>query len=141
MVEITLPTVTNQSFTYDANGNMLSDSVYLFEYNAMNMLSKVKDAITNRTVEQYWYSPDGQRIKKMVYSLSGANTTTYYVGGDFETAINGSGAREDTSYVFANSERVATLYQNGSKTFFLNDHLGSSCVLVNQNGQLVDRVT
>jgi len=120
---------------------MLSDSVYLFEYNAMNMLSKVKDASTNRTVEQYWYTPDGQRVKKVIYLLAGGNQTTYYVVGDYETAVNASGVREDTSYVFANGERVATLYENGSKSFFLNDHLGSSSVIINEAGQLLDRMT
>ncbi|MFH0862131.1 MAG: RHS repeat-associated core domain-containing protein [Candidatus Altiarchaeota archaeon] len=129
------------NYTYDSNGNMLQDERFKYEYNGMNMLKIVKNASTDAVVEQYWYGPDGQRIKKVSFLEDGKNRTTLYVNPSYEININETGTRQDTRYVFANGERMAELHQNGSKTYYLNDHLGSSSVLVNEQGQQIDRLT
>jgi len=58
----------------------------------------------------------------------------------YETSVDESGVVRNTRYVFANGERLVEIADNGSKTYYLNDHLGSSSVTVNQQGQVVDRL-
>ncbi|MFH0862130.1 MAG: RHS repeat-associated core domain-containing protein [Candidatus Altiarchaeota archaeon] len=129
------------NYSYDDNGNMLEDEKFKYEYNGMNMLKTVKNTTNDAIIEQYWYGPDGQRIKKVSFLEDGSNRTTYYVTPSYEIEYNETGARKDTRYVFANGERMAELHQNGSKTYYLNDHLGSSSVLVNELGEQLDRLT
>ncbi|MBD3387471.1 MAG: hypothetical protein GF414_00860, partial [Candidatus Altiarchaeales archaeon] len=52
-----------------------------------------------------------------------------------------NGVREDIRYIYANGERIAKVYDNGSKVYYLNDHLGSSSVLVDDGGEVVNRIT
>jgi RHS repeat-associated protein len=119
------------TFIYDANGNMISDGTYEYEYNDANQLSKVyKD---NETVEQYWYDNGGQRIKKW-----SNGTTTYYIGDYYETVID-NWSREDTSYYWLNGERVTK--ENSSGTYYYHtDHLGSTSLMTDESGNLVEKI-
>ena len=125
------------NFTYDGDGNMLSDGEYVYVYDAQNMLSMVKSG--GSTVEQYWYDSTGNRVKKTQYLPTGGNKTTYYPSPAYETSVDETGVVRNTRYVFANGERLVEVADNGSKTYYLNDHLGSSSVTVDQNGQLIER--
>ncbi|MFH1055600.1 MAG: hypothetical protein V1744_05860 [Candidatus Altiarchaeota archaeon] len=78
---------------------------------------------------------------KIHYLQDGRNRTTYYVSPSYETVVDEYGVARNTRYVWANGERLVEIADNGSKTFYLNDHLGSSSVLVNQSGQAVDRAS
>ena len=130
-----------EDFVYDANGNLVRDGRFYYEYDGGNMLSVVREGnMTGRVVEEYWYDAGGERVKKVHYLLSGGNETTYYVSGGFDVEVDENGTSHSTNYVFVNGERVAALYQNGSRIYFLDDYLGSSSVLVDGNGILQDRV-
>ena len=120
---------------------MLSDCRFDYEYGADNMLKNVRDAATGAVVEEYWYNPSGDRIKKVAYLVDGRNRTTLYINGGYEVEIDEAGVRQVTKYVFANGERLVEVKPDGSKVFYLDDHLGSSSVLVNQSGQVVDRTS
>ncbi|MBI5123088.1 hypothetical protein HZA75_04495 [Candidatus Roizmanbacteria bacterium] len=57
----------------------------------------------------------------------------------FETKqIASTGATLNTSYYFANGELVAKKDNSGAITYVHNDHLGSSSVITNQTGALVE---
>jgi len=113
-------------YGYDANGNVVNDSEFTYEYNSANRLERVlKDG---EVVEQYWYDADGIRIKKVANG-----TTTYYPFDHYEVDDG-----EATSYYFANSERVAK--KNSTGTFFYHqDHLGSTSVMTDSEGELVEK--
>ena len=126
---------------YDANDNLVNDTRLYYEYGANNMLKRLRNAVTGAVVEEYWYNPAGDRVKKVAYVVDGRNRTTYYVNAGYEVEVNETGGRKITKYVFANGERLVEIKEDGSKVFYLDDHLGSSSVLVNQSGQVVDRTT
>jgi YD repeat-containing protein len=61
----------NRSYTYDNNGNTLSDGTRTFTWNQDNRLTSVASA---GAVAQYVYNGKGQRVKK----VAGWTTTIYH---------------------------------------------------------------
>jgi len=134
--------ITN--YVYDANGNMIQDDRFYYEYNSANKLSKVREwDLTGRIIEEYKYNYRGERIIKIQYlsSSNKNNITTFYPSKDYETEIDQNKKERNTSYFFANGERIASLNSTGAKNLYLSDHLGSSSVLVTDSGVLLDRLS
>jgi RHS repeat-associated protein len=70
------------------------------------------------------YDGDGQRVKSVIN-----NTTTYFVGSHYEV-VNGV----VTKYYYAGSQRIA-MRTNGTLNYLLGDHLGSTSLVTDANGQ------
>lgn len=93
------------TFDYDDNGNMTSDSNRTMVYNAKNQLSQV--TMKNGNVAQYEYDYTGARVKKITASTDAYHTTTtrttHYLGDAIEIA-------EDRVilHIAANNQQVAT---------------------------------
>ena len=124
----------SDTFTYDANGNMISGSGLSFIYNDANQLVKIINESDSSTVAEYFYDANGQRVKKIE-----GGVTTYYIGDYVETRMNGSTV-DNTSYYFANNERVARKDPDGSKFYYHSDHLGSTSVVTNEIGAQSEKV-
>ena len=125
----------SDTFTYDANGNMISGSGLSFIYNDANQLVKIINESDSSTVAEYFYDANGQRVKKIE-----GGVTTYYIGDYVETRMNGSTV-DNTSYYFANNERVARKDPDGSKFYYLGDHLGSTHVVSDESGAQSEKVS
>src|SRR3989344_9624014 len=66
-------------FSYDANGNLIQDATYFYEYNGFNQLVRVREGNANgRQVLEFAYGPDGERVMKTFYPLEGQAEVTYY---------------------------------------------------------------
>ena len=82
---------TNPGVTYDAAGNMLTDGLHTYTYDAENRVSAVKDqGIT------YGYDPEGTRVATMTGGTSttaGTSTAEYLydLNGDLVTTVNNQG--------------------------------------------------
>lgn len=50
------------NYSYDANGNIVSDGLKLFEYNEANQLKTVKLASNSATLAEYTYDYTGKRM-------------------------------------------------------------------------------
>ncbi len=70
---------------------------------------------------------------------------TYYVGAHYKKTVQGS-QQNERKYYFAGANRIAmlapqgcsaSLRKNGTLTWLLTDHLGSTSVSVNASGNLV----
>lgn len=126
---------SSQTFLYDANGNMISDSQNYYEYNDANQLFRVrKGNSTGTIIAEYFYDHEGKRVKK-----NESGVVTYYIGNYFETKVYPDGRTENTSYYFANGERVARKDPDGKMYFYHSDHLGSTNVITNSSGQVVEK--
>ncbi|MHB0967951.1 MAG: hypothetical protein ACYC36_16030 [Bellilinea sp.] len=73
------------------------------------------------------------------------DVTTYYVGNHYEKQVQGS-QQNERKYYFAGPNRIAmlapqgcsaSLRKNGTLTWLLTDHFGSTSVSVNASGNLV----
>ncbi|MHB0968001.1 MAG: RHS repeat-associated core domain-containing protein [Bellilinea sp.] len=88
----------------------------------------------------YTYDGDGRLVKSVVNGI-----VTYYVGAHYEKTVQGS-QQNERKYYFVGANRIAmlapqgcsaSLRKNGTLTWLLTDHLGSTSVSVNASGNLV----
>lgn len=123
----------SESFTYDANGNMISGSGLIYIYNDVNQLIKIINESSGNTVAEYFYDSNGQRVKKIENGI-----ITYYISDIVEMRMTGSTVYT-TSYYFANNERVARKDPDGSVYYYYGDHLGSTSIVTDETGALSEK--
>jgi RHS repeat-associated protein len=117
------------TLNYDANGNLIGDEDFTYIYNDANEITEVRYTWNDTLVERYWYDYSGERIKKE----NSAGEFTFYINQYYEME-NGTA----TSYFFRDDERVAK-ETSGSVEWYLSDHLGSTSLLVDASGSMVER--
>ncbi|MCF8063364.1 MAG: RHS domain-containing protein, partial [Deltaproteobacteria bacterium] len=123
-----------RAFTYDANGNTLSDGIRSYEYNQNNRLARVTQG--EELLAEYAYDGLSRRVRKVAQG-----TTTYYhydLEGNLiaETGPNGDPIRD---IIYRDGERIAMKVYGAQAGiyYFLNDHLGTPRMLVNADGRIV----
>jgi RHS repeat-associated protein len=123
----------NVSLEYDSLGNLIVGKDNSYEYNSLNQLEKVYSS-TGVLLEEYFYDESGSRIKKIEY-LDGIQTT-YYVG-DFIRVVNSSGTF-DQVYYYNSIQQVGKKDFDGEMYFYHPDHLGSTNLMTNSAGEIVE---
>jgi RHS repeat-associated protein len=118
---------------------MLSDGTHCYQYNEANQVSKVIDCSTNQFIAEYSYDHDGKRVVKKEYENGQLQHAVYYIGKHFETTVYPDRPAESVSYYYANNERIARKDPDETKFFYYRDHLGSTSVLTDENGNLVEK--
>jgi len=120
---------------------MTADGTNCYHYNEANQLDKVTNCTNSQTIAEYTYDYFGNRMVKKVYTLGTLSYTTTSWTDAFETKVINGGGTENTSYYFANDQLIAKKDKDGNKTYFSNDHLGSTSLITNQAGSLVENTT
>ena len=118
-----LASVNGVQYTYDANGNLLSDGVNSYVYDSANRLTSQTGPAGTIT---YAYNGLGDRLQESVNGV----TTTFTVdlaAGLTQTLDDGTNA-----YLYGNS-RIAQVNNSGSQ-YFLGDALGSIRQLTDGGG-------
>jgi RHS repeat-associated protein len=137
-----VPVFAAISYTYDANGNMTSDGTNCYTYNDANQLSQVTNCGSGQTVAQYLYDYQGNRIEKKIYTNGTLQKTVYSPNNGYETVkLSSNGATLNTTYYQVNDQTIAKKNPDGTKNYYLNDNLGSTNVLTDQNGNVVEKTT
>jgi RHS repeat-associated protein len=81
----------------------------------------------------FTYDGDGKRVKSVITTNVGT-TTTYFVGTHYEVADG-----IVTNYYHAGTQRIA-MRTNGTLNFLLGDHLGSTSLTTDANGQIISEL-
>jgi RHS repeat-associated protein len=120
-----LTTAAGLTYTYDANGNLTSrsDGMALL-WNAENMPIQVSGGAATTPTQKFF-------LGEALWKKAQAGTTTYYlpsmrVENGVPRKYYGSFAERDT---------------DGSLKFYQGDHLGSSTLVTDSNGQVVRRAS
>jgi RHS repeat-associated protein len=132
--------VTNPSYAYDNNGNMLSGGGRSVSYTATNQASSM--ALPGGGTISYQYDTFDQRYQQ----AAPEGTTVYWnaqgVTSEQYTAA-GTGAVTWRSYLTAAGEKIGMMVQpaGGAATpiYFHSDHLGSIVALTNSAGTVIER--
>ncbi|MFZ5757606.1 MAG: RHS repeat-associated core domain-containing protein [Pseudomonadota bacterium] len=101
----------NTSFTYDANGNMLTGNGRTNTWTAANLPATVADANGTETII---YSPDGERLRRTSVE-NGQTTTTVYLspridlGGTFEKIRKPDGSVQYVHFVYASGNVIGSV--------------------------------
>jgi RHS repeat-associated protein len=132
--------INGYSFNYDANGNMTSGYDFstpsspklrtITSYNADNMPMSI--TYNGTTTTSLAYDGSGTRVAKTV-----GTTSTYYVSDQCELTKVGSNPATTTLYIFGGNQRVAQVV-GGAVSYFYKDHLGSSSVITDSTGAVVE---
>jgi RHS repeat-associated protein len=123
-----------KTYTYDANGNMVSDGTNTLSYDGLNRIIQIDNQ--SGTVATYGYDSSNRRIRKTVGS-----TTIHYLYDlnsqlIAETLLDGTPLRE---YIYLDGEPLALReYQTSPGIYYyINDHLGTPQRLVDGSGDVV----
>ncbi|MCA9815504.1 MAG: hypothetical protein KC652_10355 [Cyanobacteria bacterium HKST-UBA01] len=122
-----------RSFTFDLNGNMTSDGVYTYEWDAKDRLIKITYPGTNNFTD-FTFDPFGRNVKIIETESGSVTSTKQFVWCEEEKCEERDAASNVTQRFFARGEQI-----NSSKYFYKKDHLGSICTLTDSNGDAVAR--
>ncbi len=122
--------ISSTGFSYDSAGNMTADPVNSYTFNA-------EGELTSAAGVTYTYDGDGDRVQK---ASSGAPFKLYWygVGTDPLSESDASGNISE-EYIFMGGARIAMLtLSSGAVNYYIQDHLGSSRVVTNSSGTVLD---
>lgn len=118
--------INNTGFAFDSAGNMTGDGTNSYTFNAEGEL------VTAAGVT-YTYDGGGNRVKK-----SNGKLYWYGVGSDPLAESDASG-NFNNEYVFLGGMRIAMIVvSSGAVNYYVQDHLGSSRVVTNSSGTILD---
>ncbi len=120
---------------YDANGNLISGFGLSYDYDRFNQLINVKDSSTGSLIEEYIYDHNGNRVKKINHK-DGGDETVYYVGNYIQ--IENSSGTYTEKYYYLYDKLVGKEDANGNTLFFHPDHLGSTRLVTDSSGNVVE---
>ncbi len=136
---VNVATRAAQSFTYDTNGNLLSDGVRSYEWDSLSRLKKVIWT-TGKTTE-FKYNALGQRCERIETDGSSVTRHYYLIDGispiDRRTGTTADSAAIDRRYFTQGEQR-----HNGAgwDTYhYARDHLGSVREVVKSDSTLAAR--
>jgi RHS repeat-associated protein len=148
-----LTSAAGQSYTYDANGNLVGAGSTTYEWDPLDRLTAIDDGASMHT---YDYDASRQRVRQTV-EQNGTTSTTLYADEVVEVR-DGQLVR----YVFADKQRIARVSvaldpdrllhgfsdtlpapadDDAERRWYLPDHLGSASLLLDESGQVTSRVT
>lgn len=145
---------TVYDYAYDDNGNLIRETTSRhFEWDHADRMKVYRTQTGNAEPSlhtHYLYDASGQRVKKLVRKQGGDYDVTIYIDGLFEyhRRMQGDTTQENnTLHVMDNQSRMAlvrvgTAFPEDASPavkFHLGDHLGSSNVLIDTNGALINR--
>jgi RHS repeat-associated protein len=138
------------AYEYDLNGNqtkrVVGTETYLLFYDAENRLSKVcKDTSNNGScdsgeeIAKFYYDADGRRVKSII-----GDETTLFIGAHYELTNPETTGQIVTKYYFAGAQRIAMRKYNVPSSmeveYILGDHLGSTSVTTDKQGEKVSEI-
>jgi len=119
---------TTRNFTYDANGNLLSDGKYTYSWTKGSMLAKV----TGDGLEAaYTYDASGIRTSKAVNGVK----TEYLTAGGSILAEKKNGKWQH--YLYEGSGQLMAIRYKGADYYYIRDGLMCITGLVDANGAAV----
>jgi len=143
--------IVNPTFTYDANGNMLSGAARTITWTSFNMPAQIT---FGAKFDQFQYNPEHERIKEtevdgtFIVSLS----PRYDTGIHFEKITKPDGTVEYENFLYAGNvmfgqiEQYATVAAPSTITstlvrYFHKDNQGSITAITNELGTVVQRLS
>ena len=145
---------TTIPYAYDSSGNMTQEGTTRhFEWTATDQMKAFRNQVDGAEPSvhaHYVYDAAGQRVMKWVRRQGGEINVTVYVDGVFEHHRRirvGQESENNTLQVMDDQSRIALVRVGAAFAddlspavqYQLGDHLGSSHVVVNEMGELVNR--
>ncbi len=134
----------SKSYTYDLNGNMLTNGSTEFTYNSFN---KNKTISTKDHNISFYYDTNKQRYKKTQIKLGSTDTTTtYYMDKSYEY-ISSSNGNKERYFIYVDGKVISIYTKDLSNTTLSNtkylhyDSLNSIDTITNNIGEVKARMS
>jgi RHS repeat-associated protein len=124
--------ITNAGYTYDTVGNLTSDGVQSFGYDAENKIKTV-----NGASDVYRYDGDGNRVRKNF--ATGEKLRMVYSGGQLIAEYDLTNGSLKKEYIYGAKGLIATVEPVVGTRYTTSDHLGSPRVVTNSSAGIVSR--
>ncbi|WP_207642560.1 DNRLRE domain-containing protein [Inediibacterium massiliense] len=126
--------VDGQRYTYDNNGNLLSDGSRRFVYNVANDLIEVKNS-TGETLASFTYDALGRRNSM----TTGRNTVYYHYSGNGNKVICETDSNNNilASYTYDGYGNLISMTRNGNKYYYHYNGHGDVIALTDSNSNTV----
>ena len=131
----------NPGFSYDLNGNMVStgnNSGRSITWTSFDMPATITRTLASSSnTATFVYGPEHQRVRQTV---TGSNPIMIYYAGAIEKEVTGTGTTVKTrmprgvGYLSDSTSDTAVRYR-----YQRGDHLGSSVILTDDTGAVLDR--
>ena len=131
-----IASVGSTTFYYDAAGNLSYDGTHHYYYDGENRLIQVDGTLgtCSSAGACYAYDAEGKRVEK----VAGSSTIDYLYSLDGHVIVEPlSGGGTNAEYIYAGSQLVAE-YANSTTRFVHEDHLGSTRLMTNLSGCIVE---
>jgi len=122
----------NVALSYDANGNLISDGVRSYVWNDRNQLGQIRQGAS--VIANFSYDALGRRGSR---TENGVTTSYLYDGLDAVQEVQGGTA--NPLLIGLRIDQRFARNDSGGRTYFLTDLLGSTRVLTNAVGSVVQR--
>jgi RHS repeat-associated protein len=137
---------SNPSYTYDANGAMLSGGNSAVAYTSYGMTTQI--TAPGKQGVRYVYGPEHQRVREDALSPAGAVlSSTYYLHPDSSNGlfyeVERGASTVHKHYLAAAGQTVALVTYDGStwaNKYFHRDNLGSVTAVTDQAGAVLERM-
>ncbi len=111
--------------------------------NKMKFLRLQEINSTGDVIADYFYDNNGKRLMKIKYNIDsqGNNKTTYYMNwrpADFIQTRYTNGTIINETYIYLYDKLVSMIDNDNKKFFYHPDHLGSTTLVTNQSGDVVN---
>jgi len=140
---ISLPIIFAQELNlqYDSVGNLVTGDSFYREYDGFNHLIRIKHGNTSsgNITEEFIWHPIEERIfiKKIYWNNQTLRTTIKYLNENTIKIKNESGTFYE-NYIYQDDILVAQRDANGNKQAIHNDHLGSTSLITDEQGNVVE---
>ncbi len=123
---------------YDANGNLIQDGDFYYEYDSFNQLKQIREKNSQgKVIARYTYDYLGNRVQKEIFNSHGRAKITYYPDSNFVKEMDEQGRIKDIVYYSLDSDLVARK-ENNQMFYYHPDHLGSTSVVTDERGRIIE---
>jgi RHS repeat-associated protein len=122
-------------YSYDAAGNLTSDGVHTYTYDAENRIISVDAGVTARFV----YDAQGRRVGKLTNDGEQWQNYLYGTHGEVlsESTLSRAGYGWPAAYAYFGGQLLAE-YENSTTEFVHHDHLGSTRLMTQVDETIYD---
>jgi RHS repeat-associated protein len=90
-------------------------------------------------LEEYFYDESGTRVAVLKYNSTGYNYETIITPSREFTRITNDSGNYDYTYVYQGNTLVSRKNPDGSKWYYMPDHLGSTTLILDESGNIVEK--